>query len=384
MLTELLHYFSGLSLFEHRLFRAGAASLFAFTLVFFLMPKFIRALTALDATSDFGGAGKKAPPPICGGLLVVSIVMLSSVLFTTLNSYVISILMILGAYTLIGGIDDLVKIKTKRQIKAGKQTAKSYQDKADGISSGVRLSLYFLFSFITAIVAYKFIPHLTSQLTIPFFKPEVWFPKLPNWAFIILICFVTTSTANGANFTDGLDSLVTVPFITTCLFVGGVAYISGNSIFSEYLLLPHLPGVDELLPVTAAIIGALLAYLWYNSPPAQIYMGDGGSIGLGGAIGMMFVLVKAELFLPIVGIVFVSEALSVVIQISWFKLTRKFRKDKTGQRIFLRAPLHHHFQIKLKDQFGPSELVNSKVVWRFHIVSAIALIVGYLLFFKVR
>src|SRR5690606_15085346 len=110
-------------------------------------------------------------------------------------------------------------------------------------------------------------------------------------------------------------------------------------IFSQYLLLPHLPGVDELMPVCGAIIGAMLAYLWYNSPPAEIYMGDAGAIGLGGSIGMMFVLIKAELFLPIVGLVFVAESLSVVLQIGGFKLTRKFCKDGQGRRLFLRAPI---------------------------------------------
>jgi phospho-N-acetylmuramoyl-pentapeptide-transferase len=196
--------------------------------------------------------------------------------------------------------------------------------------------------------------------------------------------FVTTSTANGANFTDGMDTLVSMPIVTTAVFVGVVAYISGNAIFSKYLLLPYLPGVDELLPICAAIAGAMLAYVWYNCPPAEIYLGDSGSIGLGGAIGMMFVLIKAELFLPIIGIIFLAEAFSVALQIGGFKLTRRFCKDRTGRRIFRRAPIHDHFKLVLAEAYGSSEVAKSKVIWRFHLVSILALIFGSLIFFKIR
>jgi phospho-N-acetylmuramoyl-pentapeptide-transferase len=218
----------------------------------------------------------------------------------------------------------------------------------------------------------------------PFVKPETWFPYLPRWAFILLIVLVTTSSANGANFTDGLDSLVSVPIITTSIFAGVVAYISGNSIWSRYFLIPHIPGGDELFPICAAMVGSMLAYLWYNSPPAEIYMGDAGSIGFGGAIGMMFVLLKIELFLPIVGVVFLAEALSVLLQIAGFKATKRFGKDRTGKRLFLRAPLHHHYQLKWKGRFESNQALNSKIIWRFHLVSILALIIGSLIFFKVR
>ena len=132
------------------------------------------------------------------------------------------------------------------------------------------------------------------------------------------------------------------------------------------------------------IIGAMLAYLWYNSPPAEIYMGDAGSIGLGGAIGIMFVLLRIELFLPIVGAVLVAEALSVLLQITGFKFTRRFSSDGQGRRLFLRAPLHHHYQMKWKGNFDSPQALNSKILWRFHLVSILALILGSLIFFKVR
>jgi len=288
------------------------------------------------------------------------------------------------AYATIGGIDDVIKIRNKKLVAQGKLSKAEYQNKADGISARLRLFLYFMFSLVVAVFAYKFIPGLSGHLTMPFVKPEVWFPYLPRWAFVLLICVVTTSSANGANFTDGLDSLVSVPIITTALFAGIVAYISGNAILAKYFLIPHIPGGDELFPICAAIVGAMLAYLWYNSPPAEIYMGDAGSIGFGGVIGIMFVLLKIELFLPIVGVVFLAEAMSVMLQISGFKLTRQFRKDKTGQRLFLRAPLHHHYQLKWKDNFESNQALNSKIIWRFHLVSILALILGCLIFFKVR
>jgi phospho-N-acetylmuramoyl-pentapeptide-transferase len=383
MLSHLLFHLTGVNLFEDRLFRAGAASLFASMLVFLLMPWYIRMLNRLDATSDFD-QGKRKSPPIMGGALLVSAVLIAALSFANLNAYSISALVILLAYAAIGGVDDVMKIHNKRMVAQGKLSKADFQLKADGISARLRLFLYFLFSMLVAGFAYKFIPGLSGHLTMPFVKPEVWFPHLPNWAFILLICIVTTSSANGANFTDGLDSLVSVPIITTSLFAGVVAYISGNAILAKYFLIPHIPGGDELFPICTAIIGAMLAYLWYNSPPAEIYMGDAGSIGFGGAIGMMFVLLKIELFLPIVGVVFLAEAMSVVLQISGFKITRQFSKEKAGRRLFLRAPLHHHYQLKWKGLFESGQALNSKIIWRFHLVSILALIIGSLIFFKVR
>ena len=383
MLAYVLFHWTQFGLFEDRLFRAGAASLFAALLVFLAMPRYITLLTSLDATSDFDH-GKRKSPPIMGGMLLVFAVLAASLCFANLNAYSISALLILLAYATIGGIDDVIKIRNKKLVAKGLISKADYQLKADGISARLRLFLYFLFSLIVALFAYKFIPGLSGHLTMPFVKPEIWLPYLPRWAFVLLICLVTTSSANGANFTDGLDSLVSVPIITTSLFAGIVAYISGNAILAKYFLIPHIPGGDELFPICSAIIGATLAYLWYNSPPAEIYMGDAGSIGFGGVIGMMFVLLKIELFLPIVGIVFLAEALSVLVQISGFKLTRHFSKEKMGQRFFLRAPLHHHYQLKWKDKFDSSQALNSKIIWRFHLVSILALILGSLIFFKLR
>lgn len=383
MLSQLLYKISGLPIFDGRLFRAGAAALISALLVLFLMPKFIGMLRRVGATSDFDSKAKGSIPILGGGILVpiIAIVTLS---FSHINASVGSLLLIMMAFFSVGAMDDLAKIINKRRVLKGQISKMDYQDKADGISARLRLFLYFLFSLLVALFAYKFIPGMTGYLTVPFIKHELWHPYLPNWAFIILICMIITSTANGANFTDGLDSLVSVPIITTALFVGFVAYISGNALLSKYFLIPHLPGVDELFPFCAAIAGAMGAYLWYNAPPAQIYLGDSGSIALGGAIGMAFVLIRAELFLPIVGFIFVAEALSVFLQIGYFKLTRKFRADKQGQRLFLRAPIHHHFQIKYKDDYANRFELNSKIIWRFHLISIFTLLLGALIFFKIR
>jgi phospho-N-acetylmuramoyl-pentapeptide-transferase len=383
MLIQYFFELTGNQIFDSRLFRAGFAAMLAALLVFLTMPSYMVFLKRIKATADF----KENSPPIMGGLLLVVIVVLVSCTTALFNGYTIAALSILILYSGVGAIDDIVKIHTKRLVESGKKSKKDYEEKADGISATIRIFLYFLFSFIVAVLCYKFIPDLTGELYVPFINPNIWYPHLPNWVFILFITFVVASSANGTNFTDGIDSLVSVPLIASMLFVGIVAYISGNTIFSGYLHIPYLKGCDELFPIATASIGALLAYLWYNSPPAEIYMGDAGSIGFGALLGIMFILVQAALFLPIVGAIILAEALSVAFQIGHFKLNKRFRgweyADK--HRLFLRAPIHHHFQLKWKGRFGDSKpLVNAKIAWRMHLVSLLALILGFIVFFGLR
>jgi phospho-N-acetylmuramoyl-pentapeptide-transferase len=383
MLTQYLFEFTGYQIFDSRLFRAGLAAVLAALLVFFTMPRYIAFLKKNNATSDF----KENSPPIMGGLLLVVIVVAVSCLTAIFNGYVIAALVILILYSAVGAIDDITKIRIKKLVDTGKLTKKDYEEKANGMGATIRLALYFLFSFAIAILCYKLIPDLTGELYVPFVNPKTWYPHLPNWLFVLFITFVVTANANGTNFTDGIDSLVSVPLITGMFFVGVVAYVSGNAIFSDYLHIPYLKGCDELFPIAMASIGALLAYLWYNSPPAEIYMGDAGSIGFGALLGIMFILVQAALFLPIVGVIILAEALSVVLQIGHFKLNKRIRgweyADK--HRLFLRAPLHHHFQLKWKGRFGDSKpLVNAKIAWRMHLISFFALISGFIVFFGLR
>ena len=382
MLCHWLYQTTHIDLFDGRLFRAGSAAMLSIILVLFFMPKYIRFLQRLDATSDFDKDGKTKSPPIMGGLLLVVVVEIVSLLVCQMNGYTISTLVILALFSAVGATDDMAKVRAKRLVNQGKLKAADYMDKADGISSSLRLFLYFLFSFVVAIFCYKFIPELKGDLTIPFCLIDVFQIHLPNWIFVAFMTFVIAAAANGTNFTDGLDSLVSVPILTSMFFVGLVAYVSGNFIFSQYLSVPYLPGCDELFPIATSIAGALLAYLWFNSPPAEIYMGDAGSVGFGATIGIMFILVQAGLFLPIVCIIIIAEACSVLMQITWFKITK--RATGTGKRIFLCAPLHHHYQKKWDGRFPSKPLMNSKIVWRMHLVSIFALIFSMVVFFGIR
>lgn len=381
MLLQWLYHFSGMELFDGRLFRAGVAALLAAAMVFIFMPIYIRKLQQLDATSDFDKNGVKAPP-IMGGALLVVIVEIVSLLVCKMNGYTVSTLVVLILFSAVGAIDDIAKVRAKRLIALGKIKAADYMDKADGISSSLRLFLYFLISLVVAIFSYKFIPELRGDLTVPFFPIDTFQIHLPNWIFVGFMTFVIAATANGTNFTDGLDSLVSVPIITSMIFVGAVAYIGGNFIFSSYLNVPFLPGCDELLPLAMSIAGALLAYLWFNCPPAEIYMGDSGSVGFGAAIGIMFILVQAGLFLPIVCIIIIAEAFSVLFQISFFKVSKKMYGE--GKRLFLCAPLHHHYQKKWEGRFASKPLMNSKIVWRMHLISLFALVLSMVIFFGIR
>lgn len=381
MLFQWLYHTTGMDLFDGRLFRAGVAAILAAIMVFALMPKYIKILQGLDATSDFDKNGTKAPP-IMGGALLVVITAIVSVLTCKMNGYTISTLVVLVLFSAVGAIDDVAKVRAKRLVALGKLKAADYMDKADGISSSLRLFLYFLISLVVAIFSYKFIPELRGDLTVPFFPNEVFQIHLPNWIFVGFMTFVIAATANGTNFTDGLDSLVSVPIITSMIFVGAVAYLSGNFIFSNYLNVPFLPGCDELFPLAMSIAGALLAYLWFNCPPAEIYMGDSGSVGFGAAIGIMFILVQAGLFLPLVCIIIIAEAFSVLFQISFFKATKKIYGE--GKRLFLCAPLHHHYQKKWEGKFASKPLLNSKIAWRMHLISLFALVLSMVIFFGIR
>lgn len=382
MLCQWLYHFTSIDFFDGRLFRAGLSAMLSIIFVMVFMPIYIRKLQSLDATSDFDKDGKTKSPPIMGGALLVIVVEFVSLLVCKMNSYTISTLVILAAFSVVGAIDDIAKVKANRLIRLGKLKAADYMDKADGISSSLRLFLYFLFSLVVAIFCYKFIPELKGNLTIPFCPIDVFQLHLPNWIFVAFMTFVIAASANGTNFTDGLDSLVSVPIITSMFFVGLVAYVSGNFIFSQYLSVPYLPGCDELFPLATSIAGALLAYLWFNSPPAEIYMGDAGSVGFGATIGIMFILVQAGLFLPIVCIIIIAEACSVLLQITWFKFTKK--TTGTGKRIFLCAPLHHHYQKKWDGHFATKQGMNSKIVWRMHLISIFALIISMVIFFGIR
>jgi phospho-N-acetylmuramoyl-pentapeptide-transferase len=203
-----------------------------------------------------------------------------------------------------------------------------------------------------------------ADLMVPFFK-SVSYP-LGVFGFIFMSWFVIVGTSNAVNFTDGLDGLAIMPVVMVGSALGVFAYVMGRADFSRYLLFPHIPGAGELLVFCAAMAGAGLAFLWFNANPAQVFMGDVGALALGGALGTIAVITRQEIVLAIMGGIFVAEALSVILQVSWFKYTK--RKYGQGRRIFLMAPLHHHFEKK-----GWTE---TQVVVRFWIITMLLCMVG--------
>jgi phospho-N-acetylmuramoyl-pentapeptide-transferase len=378
MLIELMYRHTSLYLLNSRLFSTGVATVVSFTLAMLLLPPYIRFLRRLNMSAEFRNADLPTEPVMPAGILFLIIVSITTLITVRLNSYVVSGLIIYIFFSIIGAADDIAKIINKRRVAEGKLSRQDYQYKADGISSGLRLTLYIAISLIVALLAYEYIPNINGTISLPFFSIVKRYPYFPFWLFIPFMTLTIAVLANGVNFTDGFDTLATVPSITSLLFVGVISFVSSNSTWSRYLLIPHITGLQELLPLVGAVIGTLLAYLWFNAPPSTIIMGDSGSVGLGGFIGILFVFTKTEFFLPLVAFIFLLEFVSVLIQIGYFKLTRK--------RFFLMAPIHHHFQIKMQrsGRYGGAFEIKSKIMWRFHIISVLLLVFSLVLFLKVR
>ncbi len=378
MLIELLYQKTHLYLLNSRLFSTSVATVFSFLSAMVLFPPYISFLKKLNVNTEFDSVKGKTDPVMPAGILFLVIILATSLITARFNSYVVSSLAIYVFFSVIGAVDDIAKVANKSRVAKGQITKQDYQYKADGISANLRLFLYILISCLVAIAAYKYIPNINGYINIPFLSISRDFPYMPFWLFIPFMTLVIAVMANGVNFTDGFDTLAAVPLISCFLFVGVIAYVSSHAVWSKYLLIPYINGVDEILPLIGAMVGTLLAFLWFNSPPSSIIMGDSGAVGLGGTIGVMFIFIKAAFFLPLVGFIFLFEFLSVVLQIVSFR--------STGKRIFLRAPIHHHFQFRMRtNPFYANEFyIRSKITWRFHIISVILLVVGLIIFLKVR
>ena len=378
MLLELLYQKTHIYLLNSRLFSTSVATIFSFLCAMVFFPSYIAFLKKLNVNTEFESIKGKTDPVGPAGVLFLFIIIFTSVITARFNSYVISALAIYVFFSVIGAFDDIAKVINKSRVAKGLITKQDYQYKADGISANVRLFLYILISCMVALAAYKYIPNINGYINIPFLSISRDFPYMPFWLFIPFMTLVVAVMANGVNFTDGFDTLAAVPLITSFLFVGVIAYVSSHAVWSRYLLIPYISGVDEILPIIGAMVGTLLAFLWFNAPPSSIIMGDSGAVGLGGTIGIMFIFIKGAFFLPVVGFIFLLEFCSVVLQIISFRAT--------GKRIFLRAPIHHHFQFQMrKNPFYANEFyIRSKITWRFHIVSVILLVVGLIIFLKVR
>lgn len=286
----------------------------------------------------------KAGTPTMGGLLILSALMVSTLLWARLdNPFVWIVILVTLAFGLIGFADDYAKV-TKQNTK--------------GVSGRVRMGLGLLIAALAAFAAAQFHPaELTNQLAFPLFKDAL---LNLGWFFVPFGMVVIVGAANAVNLTDGLDGLAIMPVMIAAGTLGIISYVVGNANFAEYLDVHFVPGTGELLVFCSALFGAGLGFLWYNAPPAAVFMGDTGSLALGGALGAIAVCTKHEIVLAIVGGLFVVEALSVIIQVLYYKRTKK--------RIFLMAPIHHHFEKK-----GWAE---PQIVIRFWIISLILAMIG--------
>ncbi len=347
LLVPLSAEFNPLNLFRYLTFRSGGAVVTSLIISFLLGPSLIRWLKAkqgegqpIRSDGPEGHFSKKGTPTM-GGFLILIAAVASTLLWADItNAYVWAVLLVTVGFGAIGFADDYLKL-TKRNPK--------------GLPGRVKL----VWQFAIALAATIWIVRLSGStaMTVPFFKTVAIELSVFFYAFAIL---VMVGSSNAVNLTDGLDGLAIVPVMIAASCFALIAYLAGNAIFANYLQITHAPGTGELAVLCSALVGAGLGFLWYNAPPASVFMGDTGSLSLGGALGAIAVAVKHELVLAIVGGLFVVEAVSVIVQVASYKLT--------GKRVFAMAPLHHHFEKK-----GWKE---PTIVIRFWIIAVILAIAG--------
>ncbi len=349
-LTDLAGYFSPLNLFRYLTFRTIGATATAALFVFLFGPRIISALRLKQGKGQpirLDGPQShlltKKGTPTMGGLMILSGLVFSTLLWANLRSpYVWVVLLVTLGFGMIGFYDDFLKVT--------RQTHK-------GFSGSLRLALETLIAGVAVWAMMKVGPASTTGLALPFVNGYV----VDLGVFFILFgAFVVVGAGNAVNLTDGLDGLAIVPVMVAGATFGLIAYFAGNLLFATYLGINHVPQTGELAVVAGALVGAGVGFLWFNAPPAQIFMGDTGSLALGGLIGTIAVAVKHEVVLCIVGGLFVLEAFSVIVQVFSFKLT--------GKRVFRMAPIHHHFE-----QLGWSE---PQIVVRFWIIAFVLALIG--------
>jgi phospho-N-acetylmuramoyl-pentapeptide-transferase len=350
-LAEFSPYFSPLNIFRYITFRTGGATATAMLFVFLFGPSIISLLRLKQGKGqpirEDGPQSHlltKRGTPTMGGLMIMAGVLVSALLWANLaNHYVWVVLFVTVGFGAIGFYDDYLKV-TKQSHK--------------GFSGKSRLAIEALIAAIACIaISYMATPGLANKLALPFTKDLLF--NL-GWFYIVFAGFVIVGAGNAVNITDGLDGLAIVPVMIAAGTFGFIAYLAGNAVFANYLQIHFVPGTGELAVVCGALIGAGIGFLWFNAPPAQIFMGDTGSLALGGLLGTIAVATKHEIVLAIVGGLFVLEIMSVIIQVASFKLT--------GKRVFKMAPIHHHFE-----QLGWTE---PQVVIRFWIIAVVLALVG--------
>ena len=345
----LTQYFSVFNVFSYLTFRAIVSTLTALGLSLYFGPKLIRALQKMQIGQTVRDDGpeshlSKSGTPTMGGLLILAAIIISVLLWADLNNhYVWAVLFVVASFGIIGFVDDYRKVIRKD---------------SNGLIARWKYFWQTVIGFTVAFFLYASAqaPQETA-LVLPFIKDVM--PQLGLF-YVFLAYFVIVGTSNAVNLTDGLDGLAIVPTIMVASAFAVFAYVTGNVNFSEYLNIPYIAQTSELVVVCTAIVGAGLGFLWFNTYPAQVFMGDVGSLALGAALGVIAVLVRQELVLFIMGGVFVMETLSVILQVGSYKLR--------GQRVFRMAPIHHHYELK-----GWPE---PRVIVRFWIISLVLVLIG--------
>jgi len=367
-----------LRVFQYLTFRSVMAAMTALLIGLFLGPLVIRKLTELKIGQPIRSYGMeshltKRGTPTMGGALILLAIGLSTLLwFDWANRFVWIVMIVTTGFGAIGWVDDWRKVVLK-DPEGMPSREKYFWQSIIGLIAAIYLA--FNVSETNSLrVAELFFRWIASgfsndlppkaDLIVPFFK-TVSYP-LGVWGFMVLTYIVIVGTSNAVNLTDGLDGLAIMPVVMVSASLGIFCYVTGNAVFARYLLLPHIPGAGELLVFCAALSGAGLAFLWFNAYPAQVFMGDVGALALGGALGTIAVIVRQEIVLAVMGGVFVLEALSVMVQVSYFKYTKK--KYGEGRRILLMAPLHHHFE--------KSGWKETQVVVRFWIITMLLCLLG--------
>lgn len=367
-----------LRVFQYLTMRAVLAAMTALLIGLAFGPMVIRRLTALKIGQPIREYGvqahlSKSGTPTMGGVLILLGIGISTLLwFDWSNRFVWIVMLVTLGFGAIGWVDDWRKVVHKNP--EGMRSREKYFWQS---LIGLVAALYLAFSVSETSnlrVLELFLRWVQSgfsndlppkaDLMVPFFK-SISYP-LGVFGFIILTYLVIVGSSNAVNFTDGLDGLAIMPVVMVGSALGVFAYVTGSSVYSKYLLFPYIPGSGELLIFCSAMAGAGLAFLWFNTHPAQVFMGDVGALSLGGALGTIAVITRQEIVLAIMGGIFVAEALSVMLQVAWFKYTKK--RYGEGRRIFKMAPLHHHFE--------KSGWKETQVVVRFWIITMLLCLVG--------
>jgi phospho-N-acetylmuramoyl-pentapeptide-transferase len=350
-LTEFSDRLSVLNVFRYITFRTGGAMFTAGLFVFLFGPAIISWLRAkqgkgqpIRTDGPESHLLTKKGTPTMGGLMILLGLLVSTMIWGNLtNAYVWIVLIVTLCFGAVGFYDDYLKVT--KQTHAG-------------VSGRFRLGIEILIAAIACyVIAQLGRPPFSTSLTFPFFKEAI---INLGWFFVLFGAFIIVGAGNAVNLTDGLDGLAIVPVMTAAFCFGAISYLAGNAVFAEYLQIHYVPGTGELAVLCGAVLGAGLGFLWFNAPPASIFMGDTGSLALGGMLGTIAVAAKHEITLAIIGGLFVLEAVSVIVQVVSFKLT--------GKRVFKMAPLHHHFE-----KLGWTE---PQIVIRFWVIAVVLALAG--------